>query len=466
MKFKQRRITSNSITNRDKRGFPLIRFVFFGILSFFVIKYFVGHHSVDLGKYQTAAVLPDFEACKDQGQRILDQVIESQNRHLDHVVKSGETFSGILTDLEISSETSTTILQSLQPLGIPTLFPGDSFSVQKTENGMVCSLDLFSRMQYKYSIQNKDSVIKAKKEELQVVTYLCLVKGALETSLSEAMQKWGVSDAIAANLADIFAWDINFFIDPRIGDTFQILFEKKYTNGKFVCYGRIIAAQYTNRGKMFSAYSLSDSSGRAVYYDSEGKSVQKQFLKAPLRYSRISSEFTFKRKHPILGIVRPHLGIDYAAPTGTPVCAAADGKVISAGVNGGFGNLVVLSHGGVYTTFYGHLNRFGKGIRCGVWVKQGDVIGTVGATGLATGPHLDYRMKKGSGFVNPATISLPSTRAVSETRKEEFARNRSHYANFLNNRAIEKDGCYVLEIKNEMRKEAQVNSMLKMVPTL
>jgi murein DD-endopeptidase MepM/ murein hydrolase activator NlpD len=258
-----------------------------------------------------------------------------------------------------------------------------------------------------------------------------------------------VSDIITGKFADIFAWDINFFLEPRKGDRFQIVFEQKYSEGKFYGYGEILAARYYSGTKVYAAYAMKDSSGVIHYFDEEGKSTQKQFLKAPLRFSRISSGFTYKRKHPILGIVRPHLGIDYAAPSGTPVLASADGMVRFAGRKGDYGNMVILSHGGVYETYYGHLRSFGSKIRNGAHISQGTIIGTVGATGLATGPHLDYRMKHHDQFVNPSSVILPSQTQIADSDKVHFNGEKKSYVSLMEQRFKMRKGLYVVEIKNE-----------------
>ncbi len=338
-----------------------------------------------------------------------------------------------------------------------SIYPGDSVVVHKKSDGQIENFSILSKSLCWYDVNWTDSVITAKKRPVEISTYTCLVNGILETSLSEQMHEYGVSDAITGKFADIFAWDINFFTDPRKGDVFQIVFEQKYAEGKLIGYGDILAARYITKNKTFYAFGFKDDDGILRYYDENGKAVQKQFLKAPLRYSRISSGFTFHRRHPILGIVRPHLGIDYAAPTGTPVSAAADGKVSFAGHKGGFGNLIILSHGGAYETYYGHLQRIL--VRSGALIEQSQTIGTVGATGLATGPHLDYRMKRGSQFVNPNTISLPSNKSIKISERTDFEKFKAYGMMAFNKRFTEETGLKILEI----RSPEAVNEVIKQV---
>lgn len=308
-------------------------------------------------------------------------------------------------------------------------------------------------MQYWYHAGLHDSAVFAERAPVKVTVTRNLVNGTLETSLFEAMQTHGLGPLLACKLADIFAWDINFFIDPRKGDSFQIIFEQKFAEGRFIGYGDILAARYNCRGRDFYAISFRDTDGTLQYYDLTGKSVQKEFLKAPLRFSRISSLFTYHRKHPILGIVRPHLAIDYAAPMGTPVYAAADGTIMMAGWDKGYGNLVTIAHGGSYSTCYGHLSSISHGIRGGTKVKQGDMVGTVGATGLATGPHLDYRMLNGERPINPLTVNLPSKTGITPAEKEDFSRTSGSLLAIFSNRFPKKTGYYIIDIEQAVSRD-------------
>ena len=306
--------------------------------------------------------------------------------YISHTVKSGQTLAGILDSFRITPIEVNRIYRTFLAHGLRLIYPGDSLVLALNDSCVPFKLSLLSRMQHWYAAVWHDTAVVVEKRPLAVIESRCLVTGVLETSLLEAMQNAGLGPYLACKLSDIFAWDINFFLDPRKGDTFQILFIQKYAENRLVGYGDVLAARYTCNGKDFYAIGFSDTSNTIQYYDRTGKSVQKEFLKAPLRFSRISSGFSYHRRHPILGIVRPHFGIDYAAPVGTPVYAAADGKIMSAGWNGNYGKMVAISHGGSYTTYYGHLSTIASGIHGGAYVRQGRLIGTVGATGLATGP--------------------------------------------------------------------------------
>jgi murein DD-endopeptidase MepM/ murein hydrolase activator NlpD len=224
---------------------------------------------------------------------------------------------------------------------------------------------------------------------------------------------------LALQLSDIFAWDIDFSTDLRNGDTFKIVVEGFYLDGEFKKYGDILSAEFFNNGEVYRAYRF-EYNGGADYYDADGKSLRRSFLKAPLNFRRISSGFSKRRLHPILKIFRPHLGVDYAAPTGTPVSTVGDGTVIFAGYKGQNGKIVAIKHVNGYRTYYGHLSKIQRGIRRGTKVKQGQVIGYVGATGLATGPHLDYRIKVNNRFVNPLMLKLPRGRSVPRKLMAKF----------------------------------------------
>ena len=369
---------------------------------------------------------------------------------LHHTVKNGETFALVLDRCAVTPAVSAAFSSALAAAGLSTIYPGDSLVLARDDSCLPVKLSFLSRLQYWYHAVRTDTATTVTRQPLASTVSRCMVSGRLETSLLDAMQESGLGPWLACMLADIFAWDINFFLDPRKGDTFQILFTKKYSEGRSIGYGDILAARYTCNGKDFFAIGFYGSDGRLLYYDCSGRSVQKEFLKAPLRFSRISSGFTTHRRHPVLGIVRPHFGIDYAAPTGTPVYAAADGRVISAGWDNNYGKNVVIGHGGSFATYYGHLSSISPGIHTGAYVKQGQMLGRVGATGLATGPHLDYRMKKNGSPVNPLRISLPSKSGICRAEAAEFNRVKDSYLALLNFRCTGQQGYYVLDLETRI----------------
>jgi murein DD-endopeptidase MepM/ murein hydrolase activator NlpD len=227
------------------------------------------------------------------------------------------------------------------------------------------------------------------------------VSGEVRRSLFESVEALGESAQLVVGLVEIFSSDFDFTADTKQGDRFRLLVEKRYAGDEFVDYGQLLVAQYLSDGRVLTGVGFEPASGRSGYYDLSGRSLKKTFLKSPLEFTRVTSGFTYARPHPILGGVRPHLAVDYAAPVGTPVRAVADGSVLVAGWNGGNGIQVHLKHRSGYETVYNHLSRLAPGVRAGGKVSQRQVIGYVGATGLATGPHLDYRVAKDGRFVNP-----------------------------------------------------------------
>ena len=459
MSFSKNRVLDNNV-NRKKR-FPLFRVFIFVAIAAFLWKSAREYPDRSSKGLQKASFVPSFDPLDRKIEEALAKPISYyiKSNLMGRVVKPGDSFSSILSDYEISKDKSNEVYKLLKPLGLSSIYPGDSVIIKKNSSGEIDRFSLLSKSLCWYDVNWTDSLIRAEKKPVEISTYTCLVNGILQTSLSEQMQESGISDVITGKFADIFAWDINFFIDPRKGDVFQIVFDKKYAGGKFIGYGDILAARYITNNKEFYAFGIKEADGIMKYYDEKGKAVQKQFLKAPLRFSRISSGFTFHRRHPILGIVRPHLGIDYAAPTGTPVAAAADGKVSFAGWKGGFGNLVILTHGGAFETYYGHLNKIL--VRSGTYVKQSESIGTVGATGMATGPHLDYRMKQGVRFVNPSVISLPSKESVSESQMGEFVKIKISCKIAFEKRFTEQVGLQILEIKTPETAEVVSNQVCR-----
>ncbi|MCP3178322.1 M23 family metallopeptidase [Desulfuromonas sp. KJ2020] len=259
------------------------------------------------------------------------------------------------------------------------------------------------------------------------------VSGTITSSLFEAITEIGEGPELAMTLADIFAWDIDFILDIREGDSFQAVLEKRFREGSFAGYGRVLAAQFTNQGNPFRAFLFQDGEQRPSYYDAEGKSVRKAFLKAPLAFSRISSGFSMKRFHPITKTWKSHPAIDYAAPVGTPIKSVGDGTIIAKGYTRANGNYLKIRHNGAYESIYLHMNGFARGMRNGLRVSQGQVIGYVGSTGLATGPHLCFRMRKNGAPINPARIKAPASAPVSAQNMPQFqALIAPHLASFQN----------------------------------
>lgn len=255
--------------------------------------------------------------------------------------------------------------------------------------------------------------------------------GTIESSLFVSARSAGVSPEIILKLAnDIFGWDIDFALDIRTGDRFTIVYEQKFRDGEYVGDGRVLAAEFTNNGVTHRAiYFESKDNQVADYFAPDGRSMRRQFLRAPLDFTRISSNFNPRRRHPILNTIRAHKGVDYAAPTGTVIKAAGDGRVSFVGTQGGYGRVVILEHGGGVSTLYAHMSRFAKGLKRGERVRQGTTIGYVGSSGAATGPHLHYEYRVHGVHKNPRTVPLPEAAPISDAYRAEFdARARQMFA--------------------------------------
>lgn len=245
--------------------------------------------------------------------------------------------------------------------------------------------------------------------------------GALNGSLYESLLAAGADANLVMRYADLLAWQVDFLTEPRDGDGFRILVETEHLDGKDLGFGHILAAEYRGERAYARAVRYRDVAGDLDWYDDEGRSVRRAFLKSPLNYRRISSGFSARRNHPILKRAMPHYGVDYAAPQGTPVSALGSGVVEFAGRHGGYGNYIEVRHSSTYTTCYGHLWKFASGIRRGTRVEQGQVIGYVGMTGLATGPHLDFRVRKNGSYVNPLHVDAPPGRSIGGGDAARFA---------------------------------------------
>ena len=298
------------------------------------------------------------------------------------------------------------------------LKPGDQFEITHDQGELVSmysNLSLTSALR----IERAESGFKAEIVDRPIEKRKRHAYGSIQTSLFESAAEAGLSDRVIMNIAGIFAWDVDFVLDIRSGDDYYVQYEEIWQNGEYVTDGEIVAAEFNNNGRTHRAIRFIDDEGRSDYYTPDGHSVRKAFLRAPVDFTRISSNFNPRRRHPILNTIRAHRGVDYAAPRGTPIKAAGDGKVILRGVKGGYGNTVILQHGGNITTLYAHMSRFaGAGI--GTRVRQGQTIGYVGSTGLATANHLHYEYRLNGAHRNPRTVELPQADPIDQRYRQQF----------------------------------------------
>jgi murein DD-endopeptidase MepM/ murein hydrolase activator NlpD len=297
--------------------------------------------------------------------------------------------------------------------------PGDVFEITHDEGqvvSMYSELNLTSAMK----IEKEDTGFTARVIDRPVETRKRHAYGVIDTSLFESAAEAGLSDKTIMNVAGIFAWDVDFILDIRAGDNYYIQYEEIWQDGEFVTDGEIIAAEFNNNGRSIQAIRFKDKNNRSDYFTPEGNSVRKAFIRNPVDFTRISSNFNPNRRHPILNTIRAHRGVDYAAPRGTPIKAAGDGKVIFRGSKSGYGKAVILQHGGNITTLYAHMSGFAAKARLGSRVRQGQTIGYVGATGLATANHLHYEYRINGVHRNPRTVPLPDAEPIAEEYRERF----------------------------------------------
>ncbi len=341
--------------------------------------------------------------------------------HLTAVVQPGCNVYSLLLKAGVSHKDVVRLIEDFaEAADLTRCKPGESFTIDQRPDGSIASISYQKGPLEVYRAARQAQAWQVTRESIPYVTRIGLVSGTVESSLFEAMAAAGEKDALTISLIEILSWEIDFTHESQPGDRFALLVEKYFLNGTPVGYGPILAAEYVLPTRVIQGYALKVAAGRMEYFNEAGLSMRKSFLKSPLRYSRITSGFTSHRLHPITGRVQPHYAIDYAAPTGTPVWSVADGAVRTVGYDAAAGRHVSVAHPGGYESWYLHLSGFARGLKVGQRVQQQQVIGYVGATGLATGPHLDYRLRRNGGLVNPLKEEFPRTEPVPLERRTEF----------------------------------------------
>jgi murein DD-endopeptidase MepM/ murein hydrolase activator NlpD len=303
--------------------------------------------------------------------------------------------------------------------GLDMLMPGDAIEL-KSVAGSIQELSRRISETQTLKVVREHGGFKAETVGNSLDTRIRSASATINSSLFQAAESARISDATALKLANVFAWDIDFVLDIRAGDRFSVVYQQIYQDGKYLRDGELLAAEFVNSGKVYRAVRFVSAGGSVGYYAPDGVALRKAFLRAPVDFTRVSSAFNPRRLHPILDLIRGHMGTDYAAPTGTPVHAAGEGRVSFAGQRGGYGNAIILAHINGISTLYGHMSRFGSRIRVGSHVQQGDVIGYVGMTGLATGPHLHYEYLVNGIHKNPQTVKLPGAEPLHADALERF----------------------------------------------
>lgn len=339
-------------------------------------------------------------------------------------VRKGDTISSLLQKAGLDLDEIHNITNSSKDAKqLANLNLGDELDVLM-KDGKVHELKLHRSKLESVAVVRSGDTYNTKNIILTPEVRYSYAAGTIDSSLFLAGQKAGLNDRMTLKLADIFAYDIDFLQDIQEGDSFALLYEDLYIDGKSIGQGNIVSAEFTNQGKTYRAVQYTNKNGTTSYYTPDGNIMRKQFLRTPVDFAQVTSYFSLNRKHPILHKIRAHKGIDYGAPTGTPIRAAGDGTVVFAGVRNGFGNVVMIQHGGVYTTLYGHMSKIG--VKNGARVSQGQIIGAVGMTGLASGPHLHYEFHVNGVAVNPlANMNVAMAEPLSKTEKANFDKTTS-----------------------------------------
>ncbi|AHL74113.1 peptidase M23 [Stutzerimonas stutzeri] len=370
--------------------------------------------SENAGDPESQVSLPTLE----QGE---EDAVKAKPLSKEVVVANGDTLSTVFAKVGLPQSTVHEVLtSSKEAKQLARLKVGQRLEIELDEQGNLAQLRSPLNKLESVHLERSDTGYVFKKEQLKPDVSTAYAFGQIESSLFLAAKRAGLSHNLTMDLANVFGYDIDFAMDIRKGDSFEVIYEQKTVAGEKVGTGNILAARFINRGKSYTAVRYTSKQGNSSYYTADGKSMRKAFIRTPVDFARISSRFSNGRKHPILNKIRAHKGVDYAAPRGTPIKAAGDGKVLLAGRKGGYGNTVVLQHGNRYRTLYAHMQGFAKGVRNGSSVKQGQIIGYIGTTGLSTGPHLHYEFQVDGVHVDPLGLKLPMADPIAKNEQQRF----------------------------------------------
>ncbi len=418
---------------RRRLRFLLVFCMMFSASLFYRHHFPIEPPSESVGKPEVAISLSQTPSgSSEKGSAVVSKIIIK--KEIPGTVKRGDSLSSLLGNYFSAKDIFHLAKKCEDIFPVRDICAGQPYCLLLEDNCFKClTYEIDSDDQLLISYENDQFAIG--KEAIAYQVERCAISGTIESSLFLAVSRIGEEPGLACRLADIFAWDIDFMRDLRSGDSFRVLVEKRYRDGVFSGYGKLLAAEFVNQGESYRAVYYVEKE-LAAYYDPKGRSLKKAFLKAPLSYSRISSGYSNRRLHPVLNVWRPHRAIDYAAPIGTPIMAVASGVVTQRSYDKNNGNKVRLRHPNQYQTTYIHLSRFGRGIRVGKKVTQGQVIGYVGATGLATGPHLDYRVFKNGRPINPLKIERIPSAPLPKLALPEFKLRVHEYFNFLDRETL------------------------------
>ncbi|WP_250656513.1 OapA family protein [Alkalimarinus coralli] len=348
-------------------------------------------------------------------------------------VKKGDTLSTLFKKAGLNDKIMYKVIAGHKSnKALASIYPGETIAFLKDEDEKLKQIRL-QRSQLESFVLSRQENGKFTSEEVFVKPdiQLAYAEGTIDSSLFLAGQKAGLKQSLIMELANIFGWDIDFILDIRSGDSFNLVYEELYIDGNKIGEGKIIAATFNNQGRELKAVLYTDKKGDSNYFTPEGHSMRKAFLRSPIDFARISSHFNLRRKHPVLHTIRAHKGTDYAARRGTPIKATGDGKVVHAGRKGGYGKAVIIQHGQKFTTLYAHMSKYARGVRNGSRVKQGQIIGYVGSTGLASGPHLHYEFKVNGVHKNSVKVKLPQANPIKKSEMADFRKQTNLYLSQL-----------------------------------
>lgn len=357
---------------------------------------------------------------------------DSQDIIVKKEILTGSTFSIIASQAGVATDTVSAILENTKKVyDLSSIRAGKELVFKfDNETNDLKELDYDIDTEERLIIKNIATTTEDWKAERELINYkveIASADGVIDSSLYETMVGQGVDERTVIALAEVFAWQIDFAGEIQKGDSFKVIFEKRFLDGNYVMPGKILAAKFITSGEEFKGFYFIGSDGKEGYYDENGKSLEKVFLKSPIQYKYVSSGFSYKRTNPVTGGVSAHRAIDYVAPSGTPVVSIGDGTIVQAGWNGAYGISVKVRHNDTYSTVYGHFSSLAKGIKRGASVKQGQVIGYVGSTGQSTGPHLHYEVHKFDSLVNPFNIVVPDGKPINDIDKSLFEDVKNKY---------------------------------------
>lgn len=386
----------------------------FGLVAAFGIVTDTPVEDVPVQKIVLNLPLPDIPQTNDA-----NMILWQQER-----IQRNDSVASLLARLRINSEDVSDFLHNARNIKtMRRLVPGKIIHAQTTAAGELLALRYFSSGNEQLLVEKIDGTFKENKSPLNLETNIQMKSGVIKSSLFAATDDANVPDSVAIQIAEIFASDIDFYRDLRKEDNFKVVYESHYSNGELTGAGRVLAVEFINKGKTHQAVYFEENDKERGYYTPDGKNLRKAFLRSPLKFSRISSGFSRSRYHPVLKKWRAHKGVDYAAPKGTPVRATANGIVATSTRQKGYGKLIILKHRGRYSTAYAHLSAFAKGLRKGKRINQGDIIGYVGSTGLATGPHLHYEFRINGIQRNPQRVVMPAATPLAAKNLSAFREN-------------------------------------------